>query len=99
MDEKTNWRYLGPSNFPQWSLRLLPFSKRFDKAAKKHDEGYWLGGTNVEKKYTDDMFAKDMITVCNWNPFSWFFAFVYYLAVKTLGFMFFNWKTTEVKKG
>jgi len=92
----SDWRYLGPSNWSQKVLRLLPFSKLFNEAAKKHDIGYGIGGNKSNKNYIDSTFIWDMITVCNWNPFSWLFACFYYLAVRLFGFMFFNYKKKDL---
>ena len=87
-----DWRYLGPSNWSQKLLRLLPFSKKFNKAAKEHDILYGIGGDKYNKKYADDTFSKLMLKECKWNPFAYIIAFFYYSLVKTLGRFFFNYK-------
>lgn len=84
------WRYLGPTSWNQKILRLAPFSLRFNQAAKVHDINYGIGGSFEYKRYSDERFAFDMAKVCRWNPFAWFFAFIYYLLVATAGVFFFN---------
>jgi len=87
--EKKYW--LGPSSWPQSLLAWLPFADRFKLPAKRHDIGYGLGGDRVAKNSTDSMFLKDMKYMCNWNPFTWLFAYFYFLSVHFLGGYYFNW--------
>ena len=91
-NNKKDWRYLGPSSFPQKLLRLLPFSIRFNRAAKVHDELYAKGGSLKDKKYADCLFAKLMLEDCKTNPFAYILAFVYFVSVRIFGVLFFNWK-------
>ena len=96
-----DWRYLGPSSFPQWLLKLLPFSKRFNAAAKIHDDGYWLGGNWENKRYEDEKFAYNVAKVCKFNIFAWLFGFIYFLSVVIFGGFFFNFhepRNINVKK-
>ena len=85
-------RYLGPSRFPQWLLRLLPFSLRFDYAAYIHDTNYALGGKELDRNKADNKLGLMMFKVSKRNIFSYVFALIYFLLVSTLGFFFFKYK-------
>jgi len=83
--------WLGPSSWSQRKLSLLPFCKRFNHAAYKHDIAYGIGGRRDNKRHADMTFGCDMLKVCGWNPFAYFFAFIYDVAVVVFGIFYFNW--------
>lgn len=69
----------------------LPYSKRFDSAARHHDYNYDLGGTGYERYRADVIFYFEMRNVCTTftqKAFAWF----YYVAVRLVGWLFFNYK-------
>ncbi len=89
---KNDWRYLGPASWPQWLLRLAPFSRRFNAAAKGHDMGYGIGGCLDRKAHVDEQFMIGMLSVCGWNLAAYLAALIYYMLVFTVGIFFFNWR-------
>ena len=73
-------------------IKLLPFWKRFNKAAKKHDLGYGIGGNLKDKTREDTEFFKTNFTSSKYNPLAHLFNLLYTLAVFLLGTFFFNWR-------
>ena len=90
--------FLGPACWPQWLLRWLPFAIKFNKAAKRHDDGYGKGGDKHNKQNVDYKFFKDMLKVCKYNPFAYLFAIIYFLCVDIFGFIFFNYTDKFIPK-
>lgn len=69
----------------------LPYRRRFDAAARKHDEEYDERGGWKERRDYDIIFLQDMLTECV-NTVQVAVAVVYFFAVRLFGWLFFNYK-------
>lgn len=92
MNKRKYW--LGPTSWSRGLLKLIPFNKLFNSAAKTHDFGYAKGGNLSKKIKIDHKFFKNMLKSCveSDNPFCWLLAIFYYLMVFIFGIFFFNWR-------
>lgn len=69
----------------------LPYRKRFDEAARRHDWMYDLGGGGGNRAAADVTFHHDCARACE-NTIQVTASVVYFYAVRLLGWLFFNYK-------
>lgn len=67
-----------------------PLHKRFQNACAVHDCGYDLGGDGQRRAYVDRVFMRDLVGLCRHDGHV-LVAMVYYLSVRLLGWLFFNY--------
>lgn len=88
---------------PKWvskSLAKLLFGWFFEASCRRHDFGYARGGTKADKESVDNGFHKAMIRdaerLAEQHKYAkhiaaWLVGELFYLSVKTLGWMQFNY--------
>lgn len=74
----------------------LPYSERFDSAARHHDYNYDLGGDGFDRAVSDKIFYHEMRIVCT-SFTQKAFARLYYAAVRLVGWLFFHYKEGGVR--
>lgn len=76
----------GPSKFGGKAIPELGFSP----ACRKHDYLYWTGGDESDRKFADDEFRRDMVSLVPWwrilTPF------IYWRAVRRFGGFAFTYR-------
>ena len=79
-------KWLWPNMF--WPIRyLLPYNLLFHNPSVIHDYQYRIGGN---KEQSDLMFYKMCLAISK-NNLQKFFAWLYFILVKYLWFMFYKW--------
>lgn len=73
-----------------WLRLLLPYRKRFDKAARKHDECYDTRGDGESRKAYDLLFLCSCLSVSD-TAFQRMVAYVYYALVRMFGWAFYRY--------
>lgn len=71
-----------------------PMHKRFETACAVHDCGYDLGGDGRRRAYVDRVFLRDMTGLCR-NDWHMAAAICYYVSVRLMGWLFFNYKNDK----
>jgi hypothetical protein len=74
-----------------WLRRWLPYRKRFDTAARKHDDWYDTKGDGWARELDDLLFLCDCLKVSK-TPMQWFFAYLYFFLVRMFGWMFYRYQ-------
>lgn len=75
-------------------FHLLPYRRRFDGAARRHDEDYDLGGDWWRRRGSDINFLWRMVAASE-TDLQIVFAVVYYAVVRALGWLFFRYKDVQ----
>lgn len=75
---------------PQWLRRFLPYRKRFDTAARIHDDLYDHKG-NDHSRYLADRYLLESMVRQSENDIQILFSIVYYIAVRVNGWMFYRY--------
>ena len=75
---------------PMWLRRWLPYRKTFDAAARKHDEWYDTKGDGWARELDDLLFLYESLKVSK-TPMQRFFAYLYFLLVRMVGWMFYRY--------
>lgn len=75
---------------PMWLRRCLPYRKRFDKAARKHDECYDTRGDGEARKAYDLLFLCSCLSVSD-TALQRMVAYVYYMLVRLFGWAFYRY--------
>lgn len=81
--------FLGPAIFPQWVLACLPFAMTFNNAAYSHDVAY-AGNSKHKSRFEADYVFLTRCKAASTNLTSYCFAHIYFVLVRTYGWMF--WK-------
>lgn len=68
----------------------MPYSERFDFAARCHDSDYDIGCDDYDRKNADYNFLINMIKDCN-NILQVSFAIFYFVMVRIFGLLFFRY--------
>ena len=71
-------------------IHFLPYRKLFNAAACEHDANYDEKGTWKDRRIYDIHFLRCMTKVCE-NDTECSFAFVYFVAVRLFGWMFYRY--------
>lgn len=71
----------------------MPYAGRFALAALAHDWLYELGGDDFERRMADLAFFELMLDECD-TVFQAFFAFAYFVLVRSFGWAFFRYRET-----
>ena len=75
---------------PTWLRKLLPYRKRFDKVARKHDECYDTMGDGETRKAYDLLFLCSCLSVSD-TALQRIVAYVYYALVRLFGWAFYRY--------
>lgn len=75
---------------PIWLRKLLPYRKRFDKAARKHDECYDTKGDGEARKAYDLLFLCSSLSASD-TMMQRMVAYVYYALVCLFGWAFYRY--------
>lgn len=75
---------------PMLLRSLLPYRKRFDKAARKHDECYDTRGDGEARKAYDLLFLCSCLSVSD-TAMQRMVAYVYYVLVRLFGWAFYRY--------
>lgn len=84
--EGVNGLGVGPMCLRRW----LPCRKRFDKAARKHDECYDTRGDGEARKVYDLLFLCSCLSASD-TALQRLFAYVYYALVRAFGWAFYRY--------
>lgn len=76
---------------PIVGLLPLPYRKRFDVPARRHDAMYDKGGDGWNRAYYDQMFGQWCWRYAH-SRTARVFAVIYYIVVRLFGWLFFNYK-------
>ena len=76
---------------PMWLRRWLPYRKRFDKAARKHDECYDTRGDWKDRREDDILFLQSLLEVSE-TTLQVSVAVVYFYLVRLFGWLFYRYK-------
>lgn len=71
-------------------FHLLPYRKRFDEAARKHDADYDIRGDWKWRRRYDIRFLISMTMKCD-NDLQVMFAVLYYITVRLFGWAFYRY--------
>ena len=74
-----------------------PYHERFKAACEVHDAAYDAGGDGAARQFVDIAFLERMLMLCD-NSKLVFVSICYYVAVRALGWLFFNYKDKNIKK-
>ena len=75
----------------------------FKASCDRHDFGYWVGGTEKDRRRIDSGFGKALRKDAGWDPGLWCWAFFYLRGVKAFGSSYFyygeprGWKELELE--
>lgn len=75
---------------PMWLRRWLPYRKRFDKAARKHDECYDTMGDGYARKVYDLVFLHCCLKASE-TPLQLMTAYLYFGMVRAFGWAFYRY--------
>ena len=76
---------------PMWLRRWLPYRKRFDKAARKHDAEYDEQGDWKDRREDDILFLQSLLEVSE-TTLQVSVAVVYFYLVRLFGWLFYRYK-------
>ena len=78
-------------------MHCLPYRRRFDAAARKHDAEYDEKGGGKDRREYDIIFLQSMLEVCE-TTLQVSVAVVYFYAVRLFGWMFYRYTRTAACK-
>ena len=81
----------GVNGLGVWGIRCLPYRKRFDKAARKHDAEYDERGDWKDRREFDILFLQSMLEVSE-TTLQVSVAIVYFYLVRLFGWLFYRYK-------
>ena len=81
----------GVNGLGVWGIRCLPYRKRFDAAARKHDAEYDERGDWKDRREFDILFLQSMLEVSE-TTLQVSVAVVYFYLVRLFGWMFYRYK-------
>ena len=76
---------------PMWLRRWLPYRKRFDKAARKHDAEYDEQGDWKDRREDDILFLQSLLEASE-TTLQVSVAVVYFYLVRLFGWLFYRYK-------
>ena len=76
---------------PMWLRRWLPYRKRFDKAARKHDAEYDEQGDWKDRREDDILFLQSLLQASE-TTLQVSVAVVYFYLVRLFGWLFYRYK-------
>lgn len=79
---------------PMWLRMLLPYRKRFDKAARKHDECYDTRGDGFARELYDLLFLCGCLEASG-TTMQRIVAYMYYALVRLFGWAFYRYNRDD----